>query len=74
MGLGTRGAVTRVRLQAELAQHRGNFFQSVMQSMCRRMAPTSSAALTAEEILQRGILGVKYLERFGGYGRTRDLG
>jgi hypothetical protein len=42
------------------------------------MAPTSSAALTAEEMLQRGISGVKYLEkyleRFGGYGRTRDLG
>jgi len=74
MGSGTRGAATRVRLQAELAQHRGSFFQSVMQSMCRRMAPTSSAALTAEEMLQRGISGVKYLERFGGYGRTRDLG
>ena len=66
MGAGTRGAATRARLQAELAQHRGVFFQSVMQSMCRRMAPTSSASLTAEEM--------KYLERCGGYGRTRDLG
>lgn len=74
MGSGTRGAATRVRLQAELAQHKGSFFQSVMQSMCRRMAPTSSATLTAEEMLQRGISGVRYLERFGGYGRTRDLG
>ena len=34
MGSGTRGAATRVRLQAELAQHRGSFLQSIMQSMC----------------------------------------
>ena len=67
---GTRGAATRARLQLELAQDKGLFFQS----MSRRMAPTSSPHATAEELLNRGIPGVRYLERFGGYGRTKDLG
>ena len=70
----TRGASTRARLQMELAQHRGTFFQSVMQSMSRRMSPTSNPNASAEELLQRGVSGVRYLERFGGYGRVRELG
>ncbi len=39
---GTRGALGRARLQAELAQQRGTFFHSVIQAMSRRMMPTSS--------------------------------
>ena len=70
----TRGAATRAKLQLELAQHRGTFFQSVMQSMSRRMAPTSNPCASAEELLNRGVSGVRYLERFGGYGRVRELG
>ena len=70
----TRGASTRARLQMELAQHRGTFFQSVMQNMSRRMSPTSNPNASAEELLQRGVSGVRYLERFGGYGRVRELG
>eukprot|EP00435_Cladocopium_sp_Y103_P050295 s1965_g15.t1 len=71
---GTRGASARAKLQAELASHRGVFFQAVLQSMARRMAPTSSSNVPAEELLQRGVSGVRYLERFGGYGRCRELG
>ena len=71
---GTRGATTRAKLQLELAQHRGSFFNSVLQSMSRRMAPTSPASSSAEELLARGVSGVRYLERFGGYGRHRELG
>ena len=70
----TRGAATRAKLQLELAQHRGTFFQSVLQSMSRRMAPTSNPCASAEELLNRGVSGVRYLERFGGYGRVRELG
>ena len=65
---GTRGASARAKLQMELASHRGTFFQAVLQSMSRRMAPTSSPNVSAEELLQRGVSGVRYLERFGGYG------
>ena len=71
---GTRGASARAKLQAELAAHKGTFFQAVMQSMSRRMAPTSSSNASAEELLARGVSGVRYLERFGGYGRCRELG
>jgi len=71
---GARGASGRAKLQAELAQHKGIFFRSVMQSMSRRMAPTSSADLSPQELLDRGISGVRYLERFGGYSRQRELG
>lgn len=71
---GTRGAQGRARLQAELAQHKGSFFASVLQSMARRMAPTSSTDLTPQEMMNRGICGTKYIERFGGYGRMREWG
>ena len=71
---GTRGATGRAKLQAELALHRGTFFRTVVQSMSRRMSPTSSSDLPPAELLEKGISGVRYLERFGGYGRQRELG
>lgn len=71
---GTRGAAGRARLQAELAAHRGSFFTSVMHSMARRMAPTSSVDHPPQVLLKRGISGQRYLERFGGYSRQRELG
>ena len=71
---GTRGAAGRARLQAELAAHRGSFFTSVMHSMARWMAPTSSAEQPPAVLLERGISGLCYLERFGGYARQRELG
>ena len=51
---GTRGASARAKLQMELASHWGTFFQAVLQSMSRRMAPTSSPNVSAEELLQGG--------------------
>lgn len=73
-GASTRGAAGRARLQAELASHRGTFFKAVTQAISRRMAPTSSADVAPQELVDRGITGVRYLERFGGYGRHRELG
>ena len=40
-GAGTRGSAGRARLQAELALHKGVFFDAVLRAMSRRMAPTS---------------------------------
>ena len=71
---GTRGALGRVRLQAELASQKGLFFHAVVMQMARRMAPTSSADQPYGVLMFQGISGVKYLERFGGYGRQRELG
>lgn len=73
-GSSSRGAQGRARLQMELASHKGVFFDAVMRSMARRMAPTlASADLSGEEMMAHGISGIRYLERFGGYGH-RDLG
>ena len=73
-GAGTRGAVGRAKLQAELAQQKGLFFNSVLMQMARRMQPTQPAAETPAELLARGVSGTQYLERYGGYGKHRDLG
>lgn len=71
---GTRGAQGRARLQSELALHRGTFFQSMVHSMARRMSPTSNPEIPHGQLLANGISGTRYLERFGGYGRQRELG
>ena len=40
-GVGTRGAQGRANLQAELAQHRGSFFDAFLTAMARRMQLTA---------------------------------
>eukprot|EP00435_Cladocopium_sp_Y103_P059278 s1879_g21.t1 len=71
---GTRGSTGRAKLQNELASQKGLFFNAVMQSMARRMNPTMPVSSNAAELMEKGVCGTKYLERFGGYARHRDLG
>ena len=71
---GTRGSMGRAKLQNELASQKGLFFQSVMQAMARRMSPTVPVDGSPTELMNRGICGTRYLERFGGYAKHRDLG
>lgn len=70
----TRGAQGRAKLQMELAAQKGTFFNSVLCSMARRMQPTAPVEGTPQEMMMRGVCGTKYLERFGGFGKHRDLG
>ena len=70
----TRGAAGRAKLQAELALQKGTFFMAVLHQMARRMAPTSSVEQSPAALMARGISGLRYLERFGGYSRQRELG
>ena len=70
---GTRGALGRAKLQEELAQQRGTFFHSVVQQMSRRMMPTSPVDQPYAQLVQQGVTGTRYLERFGGYGKQREL-
>eukprot|EP00435_Cladocopium_sp_Y103_P016191 s1218_g4.t1 len=72
--LSSKGALGRAKLQAELAAHKGVFFVSVLQSMARRMQPALSAEVEMSALRDRGITPTQYLERFGGFGRTKDLG
>ncbi len=71
---GSRGASGRAKLQNDLALQKGIFFESVMRSMSRRMFPTLPPTLSYPEMMKQSICGTRYLERFGGYGRCRDLG
>eukprot|EP00435_Cladocopium_sp_Y103_P061652 s470_g23.t1 len=71
---GSKGAAGRAKLQSELALHKGLFFDAVVKSMARRMAPTASADRGHLELLAAGVSGTRYLERFGGYGRQKELG
>ncbi len=73
-GVGSRGSTGRAKLQQELASQKGLFFNSVVQSMARRMSPTSPTEMDTQVLLSRGVSGTRYLERFGGYGRHRELG
>jgi hypothetical protein len=72
--LSSKGALGRQRLQAELAAHRGTFFTSVLQSMSRRMHPAMNADVGMSDLRDRGVTPTQYLERFGGFGRTKDVG
>lgn len=71
---GTRGSLGRAKLQMELASQRGQFFASVMSSMARRMNPTMVPDASPQRLMELGVCGAKYLERFGGYSRHRELG
>ena len=42
--------------------------------MARRMQPTQSPEVEFQVLRDRGVTSTQYLERFGGYGRTRDIG
>lgn len=72
--LSTKGALSRARLQNELAAHRGTFFNSVIHSMARRMNPALQSEVELSVLKDRGVSPTLYLERFGGYGKCRDIG
>ena len=70
---GTRGSSGRARLQTELASQKGLFFQSVILAMARRMPPTVPVDGGYRQLMDRGVCGTKYLERFRGYSKNRDF-
>ena len=72
--LSSKGASGRMKLQAELAQHKGTFFNAVMANMSRRMNPASPADSSPMDLMSKGVCMTKYVERFGGFGKSRDMG
>eukprot|EP00435_Cladocopium_sp_Y103_P030172 s243_g7.t1 len=73
-GLSTKGSTGRMKLQQDLAQHKGNFFSAILQNMAGRMQPAQVAEQSPLELKARGIIPTAYVERYGGYGRNRELG
>ena len=74
IALGSRGAQGREKLQLELANRSGGFFLSVLQSACKRMKPASRAPTTIQAAQEMDLSMATYLERFGGYGQSREMG
>ena len=72
--LSSKGAIGRAKLQSELAAHKGVFSNSVIQSMARRMQPALPSEVELSVLRDRGITPTQYLERFGGFGRCKDIG
>lgn len=73
-GTSSRGAQGREKLQRELADRTGGFFLQVLQNAYKRMYPASQIPASVEEMAATGFAMSQYLERFGGYGQSRDLG
>ena len=75
VSLSSRGSQSREKLQKELSQRNGAFFNQVMQNAYRRMRPAARLPSSPQEALAHSEFSmVNYLERFGGYGGQRELG
>ena len=70
----TRGVQRRDRMMQELAAGKSNFFLQVQQQLCRKLNPASPAPSTEEELSACDASVLLYLERFGGYQRSKELG
>ena len=70
----SKGASGRMKLQQDLASHKGLFFNSVMANMNRRMNPAAASDATPIQLAAQGVTMTRYVERFGGFGKVRDVG
>ena len=72
--LGSKGAQGREKLQNELSNRSGNFCLAVCQNAHRRMKPAQRVPQRLLDLKGSDFSMVTYLEKFGGYGNSRDLG
>ena len=70
----SKGAQGREKLMKELAERKSDFCLTVMQNACRRLKPASRAPASLQEIAHSDFSMLSYLESFGGYGGSRDVG
>ena len=73
-GGGTRGVQRRDRMIQELAAGKSSFFMQVQQQLHRKLSPSSPAPSTEEELYASDASVLTYLERFGGYQKSKELG
>lgn len=70
----SKGSLGREKLQRELASRSGGFFLSVCQNAYKRLKPASKMPSSLQELAGTDFSFLTYLERFGGYGNSRDIG
>ena len=72
--LGSKGAAGREKLQTELSNRSGNFFMAVTQNAWRRLKPATRIPQDVTGVASTDFSMVTYLEKFGGYGGSREMG
>ena len=72
--LGSKGAAGREKLQTELLNRSGNFYLAVTQNAWRRMKPATRMPPDITSVASTDFSMVSYLEKFGGYGGSREMG
>ena len=72
--LSSKGMAQREKLQQQLASRSGGFFLAVLQNALRKVKPAARVPLTVEEASTCDFSMITYLERYGGYGASKELG
>ena len=72
--LGSKGAAGREKLQTELSNRSGNFFMAVTQNAWRRLKPATKLPQDVAGVASTDFSMVTYLEKFRGYGGSREMG
>ena len=70
----TRGSSARTRLQQELALKTGAFYTKVLGAAISRMLPATPPGTNPEQLVAQGYGMSRYLERYGGFSRHKELG
>ena len=74
LSLSSKGTAQRERLQLQLASRSGGFCLAVLQNAVRKMKPSAKMPQTVEEAAHADFSMLTYLERYGGYGASKELG
>ena len=72
--LGSKGAAGREKLQTELLNRSGNFYLAVTQNAWRRLKPATRMPPDINSVASTDFSMVSYLEKFGGYGGSPEMG
>eukprot|EP00435_Cladocopium_sp_Y103_P020313 s1327_g4.t4 len=73
-GASTKGLQRRQKLQADLAGHASSFFLQLHQQMHRKMHPAKAVPQKEEDLLSSQVGMCNYLERFGNFRMSREVG
>ena len=72
--LSSKGTAQRERLQLQLSNRSGGFFLAVLQNAMRKVKLAAKLPTTLEEAAGSDFSMITYLERYGGYGASKELG
>lgn len=74
LGASTKGLQRRQKMQTELAAQSSNFFLQLHQQIRRKMFPAKMVPTKEEDLLAGHASMCMYLERFGNFKQSREVG